>query len=98
MMGLVRAGRGRARGSGFFVTWDVDSKDRASANRLRYFIFGRKTRSPNGRHEYRGFVWREGVRYLAQSAVFVLPSHLEEIIRFLRRNGIDYVAEPAVFG
>jgi len=80
------------------VTWDVDSRDRASANRLRYFIFGRRTRNVHGEYEYRGFVWKEGVRYLARSAVFVLPYRLEEIIRFLRKNGIDYEAEPAVFG
>ncbi len=97
-MGLVRAGRGRARGSGFFVTWDVDSRDRASTNRLRYFVFGRTTRKGDRRYAYSGFVWKEGVRYLAQSAIFVLPHNLEEILRFLRKNRIDYEVEPAIFG
>jgi len=97
MMGLVRAGRGRARGSGFFVTWDVDSWDRSAANRLRYFVFGRRTRKGEQEYAYRGFVWKEGVRYLAQSAIFVLPRHLEEILGFLRRNGIDHEVEPAIF-
>lgn len=98
MMGLVREGMRKVRGSGFIVTWDIDSRDQPTANRTKYFVFGRTTRTNGDQYEYRGFVWKEGVRYLAQSALFVLPHRLPEIRRFLERNGIDHAVEPVVLG
>jgi len=97
MMPLVRERKRKVRGSGFFVTWDIDSRDQATANRLRYFVFGRSVRTDGKQYEYQGFVWREGVRYLAQSALFVLPHRLPELRRFLEKNGIDHEVDPVVF-
>lgn len=90
MMGLVRRGNRKVAGSGFVVTWDIDSKDRGAVNRMQYFLFGRRDRLTNGGSPLSGFVWREGVRYLAQSAVGVQPNRLDEIRHFLSRNGIDH--------
>ena len=93
MMGLVREGKARVRGRGFLVTWDVDSRDQAAVSRTQYFLFGR-TYERNGKaYAYRGFVWKDGVRYVAQSAVFVAPHRLAEIVRFLSGLGIDHDAE-----
>ena len=97
MMGLVRKGKRKVRRSGFLVTWDVDSNDRPGANRLQYFLFGRKDRN-GGEREPVGFVWKEGVRYIAQSAVFVKPSRLAELEGFLRRNAIDFDSDRLTFG
>ena|SRR2546422_3752774 len=97
MMGLVRKGKHRVRGSGFLVTWDVDSKDRPSENRLHYFLFGRRVCANGRNREYPGFVFKEGVRYVAQSAVFVLPHRLEEICTVLVRNGIDHEVDENAF-
>ncbi len=97
MMGLVRDGKGKVRGPGFSVTWDVDSRDQATVNRLRYFIFGRKARGSDEGGERRGFVWKSGVRYVAQSIIFVLPHRLPEIETFLRQNGIDYDVDTVVY-
>ena len=95
-MGLVREGRGKIRGPCFLVSWDIDSEDRGAVGRAQYFLFGRMYQR-NGRHyEYVGFVWREGVRYVAQSAVLVVPERLAEIVRFLASNGIDHEVETLV--
>jgi hypothetical protein len=53
----------------------------------------------SGRRErtYPGFVWKEGIRYLAQSAIFVLPHRLPEIRHILEENGIDHDVEEATF-
>ncbi len=98
MMSLVRTGKKKVRGIGFLVTWDVDSRDRCAANRLQYFIFGRRERRGSGDRERPGFVWKEGVRYIAQPAVFVLPPRLPEIEKTLAQNGIDYDIEDASLG
>ncbi len=90
MMSLVRRGKRKVRGSGFTVTWDVDSRDRTAANRLQFFLFGRVFRRNRKEYRYEGFVWKEGVRYLAQSAVFVLPHRLEEIQSLLRKLGVEH--------
>ena len=74
MMGLVREGKRKVSGSGFLVTWDVDSRDRTTTNRVKYFVFGRSVRTDGKEYEYRGFVWKEGVRYLAQSACSSVPT------------------------
>jgi len=96
-IGLVREGQRKVRGSGFLVTWDVDSRDRTAVNRTQYFLFGRTLRENGKEYRYGGFVWTEGVRYLAQSAVFVLPHRLAEIRGFLERNGIERVIDPVIF-
>ena len=90
MMGLVRNGKRKVVGTGFLVTWDIDSRDRGAVNRMQYFLFGRRDRL-NGKGSGRSaFVWSDGVRYVAQSAVAVRPIRLREIQKFLVRNGIDY--------
>ncbi len=89
-MGLVREGKARARGPGFLVTWDIDSREQMVVSRTQYFLFGRTYRRNGKEYAYPGFVWREGVRYVAQSAVFVRPQVLAEIVRFLAGNGIDH--------
>ena len=96
-MGLVRMGKHKVRGSGFVVTWDVDSKDRAAACRLWSFLFGRTVRVDGRQYQYEGFVWRDGVRYMGQSVVFVLPHRLSELVGFLRSRGIDHEIDATVF-
>jgi len=92
-MGLVRKGRAKLRGSCFLVTWDVDSRDRGAVNRLQYFLFGREPPDHGENGSRHGFVWQEGVRYIAQSALYVSPEKLEEIDRILRGNAIDHEFE-----
>jgi hypothetical protein len=95
-MGLVRAGKRKVRGAGFLVTWDVDSRDRRAVNRMQYFLFGRKDRRSEEPDPV-GFVWRDGVRYIAQSAVFVARSRLAEVEAFLLLNGIDFDVDEVTF-
>ena len=97
MMGLVREGKGKVSGSGFIVTWDISSEDQTTANRVKYFVFGRSTTADGRTCEYRGFVWREGVRYVAQSALFVLPHRIEELRQFLAKNGVDHEVDPVTY-
>jgi len=95
-LGLVRKGKRKVRGSGFLVTWDVDSRNRGAVNRMQYFLFGRQDRRDRDPGPI-GFVWRPGVRYLAQSAIFVVREQLAEIEEFLLRNGIDFDVDDAIF-
>ena len=97
MMRLVRTGKRKVRGSGFVVSWDVDSADRATAFRLWSFVFGRTVRVDGREYEYDGFVWRDGVRYMGQSVVFVLPHRLPELVGFLGSHGIEHEIDAAVF-
>ena len=97
-MKRVRKGKARPKESGFIVTWDVNSADRAAAHRLHYFMFGASVTSHGRSYTYTGFVERDGVRYLGQSVVFVPPSHLREIDSFLARNGVDHEATHATLG
>ena len=93
MMGLVRDGKRKINGPCFLVTWDIDSENRPAVGRTQYFLFGRTYHRNGKKYTYRGFVWREGVRYVAQSAVLVAPDQLMEILRFLESNGIDHEVE-----
>ncbi len=95
-MGLVRKGKRKVRGPGFLVTWDVDSRDRGAVNRMQYFIFGRKDRQREGR-DPTGFVWRPGVRYVAQSAVVVVREELAELEETLLKNGVDFDVDEVTF-
>jgi len=95
-MGLVRGGKRKVRGAGFLLTWDIDSRDRRAVNRMQYFLFGRKERQPKGK-DPAGFVWRQGVRYIAQSAIFVLRLHLAEMEELLLNNGIDFDVDEVTF-
>ena len=97
MMGLVRKGKHKVRGSGFVVTCDVDSKDRTVAYRLWNFLFGRTVKATEREYRYDGFVWRDGVRYMGQSVVFVLPHRLTEIVGLLSSQGIDHEIDANVF-
>ena len=89
-MGLVRRGKAKVRGSGFIVTWDVDSRDRSTVNRLMAFLYGRRVQNHGKEYVYQGFVMRDGVRYVGQSTIFALPYRLEEIRMFLSRHSVDH--------
>ena len=96
-MGLVRVGRAKVHGTGFLVTWDLDSRNGSVTNSTQYFVFGR-TSAKNGKvYEYKGFVWKDGVRYVAQSALFVLPDRLDELRSFLVKHAIDHAIDPVTF-
>ena len=96
-LGWVRRGKRRGRESGYIVTWDVDSQDRSAANRLQYFLFGRST-TELGWRRYGGFLEKEGVRYMGQSVIFVLPPRLNEIDSFLEKLGIGHEITGATVG
>ena len=96
MMGLVRKGKEKVRGSGFLVTWDVDSADRSAAYRIWSFLFGRKLEIDGREYGYEGFVWKDGVRYLGQSVVFVLPHRLADILSVPASAGIDHEVDSGV--
>ena len=83
---------------GFIVTWDVDSRDRSLCARLHRFVFGYVLEKRGRRYRYPGFVELEGVRYLGQSVLFVVPERLEDLRRFLRRQGIEHVISSASLG
>jgi len=97
MMGLVREGQTKVRGDGFIVTWDIDSRDQPATNGAKYFVFGRTVRNGGKDYEYRGFVWKDGVRYVAQSALFVLPHRVDQIRRILEKNGVDHEVESVTY-
>ena len=97
MMGLVRKTRAKTRGSGFTVTWDVDSQDRSATNRLQAFLYGRRVQNNGREYVYRGFVWNDGVRYLGQSTLFVLPHRLSELTSVLAANGIDHEISESIY-
>ena len=97
-MARVRRAKKRSRESGFVVSWDVDSKDRATTARVHRFVYGDVT-TPNGKaYRYPGFVERREVRYLGQSVLFVTPHLLAEIDGFLSSNGIDHEMIPVIIG
>ena len=97
-MKRVRKGKARPRESGYLVTWDVNSMDRAGVARLRRFVFGDSTRSGERVYRYPGFVERDGVRYLGQSVLFVRPHLLKEIEDQLAALGVDHETTAAVLG
>src|SRR5438093_12910153 len=76
----VREGKAIGRESGFIVTWDVNSSDRAMAHRLQRFVYGDTARSNGRDYRYPGFVEKTGVRYLGQSVIFVRPNLLCELV------------------
>ena len=83
---------------GYIVTWDVDSHNFSQCTRVRRFIFGH-TVSVNGKtYRYPGLVEFDGVRYLGQSVLFVMLSHLETLRGFLQANGVDHVVSKATMG
>ncbi|TLZ53039.1 MAG: hypothetical protein E6K18_01360 [Methanobacteriota archaeon] len=84
--------------TGFVVTWDVNSRDRAQSGRVRRFVYGDKTHVDGKLYTYPGFVHREGVRYLGQSVLFVTKGHLEALCGFLRSNGLVPVVTEAWLG
>lgn len=96
---IRRARRQRSAGlDGFIVTWDVDSGDASQCGRVRRFIFGYELRHGDRAYRYRGFVEREGVRYLGQSVLFVTPESLPALVAFLRAQGVDHVITSAWLG
>lgn len=74
----------------FVVTWDVDSHDPAMCGLLKRFVFGQRLRQGGREYRYPGFVEREGVRYLGQSVLFVVPARKAEIETFLGQHGIPH--------
>ena len=96
MVSLVRKRKTKVRGSGFLVTWDVDSADRTAAYRIWSFLFGRKLEVDGREYGYEGFVWKDGVRYLGQSVVFVLPHRLADLLSLLAPSGIDHEVDSGI--
>jgi len=96
-MDRVRTDMGRVRGAGFLVTWDVDSHDRSSADRITAFLWGKRVRSGGREYVYEGFIGREGVRYLGQSVLFVLPHRLREPRAFLTKCGVQPAVDSIAF-
>jgi len=97
-MGRVRKSKRAGRQSGFIITWDVDSADRATAARVYRFVFGDRTQSHDKVYRYPGFVDKPEVRYLGQSVLFVAPQLLAEIDEFLISVGVDHEATRATLG
>lgn len=64
--------------------------------RIQYFLFGRTYEKNGKRYEYPGFVSMDGVRYIAQSAILVIPKLLDQVVSFLASNGADFEIEPLV--
>ena len=93
----VRADMRRVRGNGFLVTWDVDSRDRSSADRIAAFLWGKRVRGRDREYVYQGFIGSEGVRYLGQSVLFVLPHRLEELRAFLTKCGVLPIVDSIAF-
>ena len=94
----VREGKAKGRESGFIVTWDVNSTDRAVAHRLQRFVYGDTVRSNGREYRYPGFIEKTGVRYLGQSVIFVRPNLLGELIDFLSRTRIEHEVTAAAVG
>ncbi len=97
-LGWVRRGKARGRATGFLVSWDLDSRDKAATMRLYHFVFGREDFQGGKVYRREGFVASDGVRYLGQSVLFVTPGRLGEIVSFLARNRIDHESIPAALG
>jgi len=93
-----RSGKSRGPLTGFVVTWDVDSRERATCRRLQRFIYG-DTGSWNGKsYVYPGFVHREGVRYLGQSVLLVSREHLSDLVSGLTDINVDFEIDEASIG
>ena len=97
-MGPVRRGGRHECETGFLITWDIDSKDRRAVDRVRRFVFGHRVHANGTTYRYPGFVFRPGVRYLGQSAIFVRPGLRDEIRAFLEALGVDHESIPATVG
>jgi len=83
---------------GYFMTWDVDSRDRPTSGRLQRFVFGYLL-DVNGRlYRYPGFVERQGVQYVGQSVLFVTLDRLTEIRNFLHAHSIAHVVVSGSLG
>lgn len=83
---------------GFIVTWDVNSRDPSQCARVRRFIFGYGLNHGDRAYRYRGFVEREGVRYLGQSVLFVTSPAMPVLLTFLRNEGVEHVITSAWLG
>ena len=76
----------------------MDSADRATTQRVYRFAYGDQSGSGDHRYRYAGFVELEGVRYLGQSVLFVLPSRLAEIDGVLTANRVEHEGTAAALG
>ena len=83
---------------GYIVTWDVRSRDRGTAGRVHRFVFGHAVKKGGRSYTYRGLASLPGVRYLGQSVLFVTPSRLQDLDRFLHANAVQHVVTRAVLG
>ncbi len=89
--------RPRVRGPGYLVVWDAPDGDPLVAERIRRCHIGETAGTREGAGSGDGFAGKDGVRCMAPSVVFVKPSRLAEIRRFLRETGIDHEVDPIVF-
>ena len=95
--GASSTGNRRDPWVGFLVTWDVDSHDRTTADRVYVFVWGKKVRRGAKVYEYAGFVRQDGVRYIGQSTLFVRPNLLSKLVNFLEHTGIDHAIDRVAF-
>jgi len=65
---------------------------------LHRFVFGYGIEKGGRKYRYPGFVERDGVRYLGQSVLFVIPERLEDLRGFLRTEGVEHVTSNASLG
>src|SRR3989454_5867592 len=96
-MALVRQGIAATRGVRFLVTWDVDSHDRTTADRVYVFVWGKKVRRGAKVYEHAGFARQDGARYIGQSTLFVRPNLLSKLVNFLEHTGIDHAIDRVAF-
>lgn len=97
-MKWFRAGKSGGPLTGFVVTWDVDSRERATCRRLQRFIYGH-TVTWNGRlYRYPGFIDRKGVRYLGQSVLLLRKEHLPDLVSGLTTIGVDFEIDEGSIG
>lgn len=93
-----RWGKSRGPLSGFLVTWDVDSRDRAVCRRLQRFVYGSSVGANGRTYRYPGVVDREGVRYLGQSVLLVRSEVLPVIVKGLTELGVEFEIDQASVG
>lgn len=97
-MRRVRKARGGGQKRGSSSRGTGTARTKAACDRLFRFLYDDTTRSNERVYRYPGFIEKEGVPYLGQSVVFVIPRLRPEIEDALARLGVDHEATPANLG